>query len=78
MMLDLFKPVPASFAPAFWTKKTSSVGGYLYLVNVPVRVRTDAYQTDQTTASWNRGSFALEAINVSDTFEPRSSRKASS
>jgi hypothetical protein len=25
---DLFKPVPAAGAPAFWTKKTSSVGGY--------------------------------------------------
>lgn len=29
MMADLFKPVPAAAAPAFWTKNTSSVGSYL-------------------------------------------------
>lgn len=29
IMADLLRPVPASRAPAFWTKKTSSVGGYL-------------------------------------------------
>lgn len=28
MMEDLFRPVPAAGAPAFWTKKTSSLGGY--------------------------------------------------
>jgi hypothetical protein len=27
-MEDLLSPVPAAGAPAFWTKKTSSVGGY--------------------------------------------------
>jgi hypothetical protein len=31
MMDDLFRPVPAAGAPAFWTKKTSSLGGYLEL-----------------------------------------------
>lgn len=30
MMDDLFRPVPAAGAPAFCTKKTSSVGGYLF------------------------------------------------
>lgn len=30
MMADLFRPVPASRAPAFCAKKTSSVGGYLH------------------------------------------------
>lgn len=29
MTFDLLRPVPAAAAPAFWTKKTSSVGGYL-------------------------------------------------
>jgi hypothetical protein len=29
MMADLLRPVPASTDPAFWTKKTSSVGSYL-------------------------------------------------
>lgn len=27
MMEDLFNPVPAAGAPAFWTKNTSSLGG---------------------------------------------------
>jgi len=31
MMADLFKPVPAAVAPAFCTKKTSFVGGYLLI-----------------------------------------------
>lgn len=30
IMLDLFSPVPASAAPAFCTKNTSSVAGYLF------------------------------------------------
>lgn len=28
MMADLFSPVPAAFAPAFWTKNMLSLGGY--------------------------------------------------
>ena len=30
MIFDLFRPVPAALAPAFCTKNTSSVGGYLH------------------------------------------------
>lgn len=29
VMADFCRPVPAALAPAFWTKNTSSVGGYL-------------------------------------------------
>jgi len=29
MIEDLLRPVPAAGTPAFWTKKTSSRGGYL-------------------------------------------------
>ena len=29
MMADLERPVPAAFAPAFWTKNISSLAGYL-------------------------------------------------
>jgi len=32
MMADLFRPVPAAAAPAFCTKKTSFVGGYLVVL----------------------------------------------
>lgn len=32
MIEDLFSPVPAAGAPAFWTKNTSSVGGYLIAI----------------------------------------------
>lgn len=33
MELDLFRPVPEALAPAFSTKKTSSVGGYLRIAS---------------------------------------------
>jgi len=32
IMADLFRPVPAAAAPAFCTKKTSFVGGYLNML----------------------------------------------
>jgi hypothetical protein len=49
MMFDLFRPVPAAAAPAFCTKKTSSVGGYLLRCQI-IR-RTSLRNTYQTTAS---------------------------
>ena len=81
MMLVLFSPVPASLAPAFWTKKTSFPAGYLQSMNKsdvshrgPVAKTWSAYQT---TASWNKGSFSLDAIRVRVAFDPRRSRNAS-
>lgn len=69
-MDDLFRPVPAAGAPAFWTKKTSSVGGYLFLyVSFPSTHRrylmwfVSAYHV---TASWNSGSDSEDASKVKD------------
>jgi len=45
MIEDLFKPVPAAGAPAFWTKKTSSRAGCL----LSVRVRFRGPEPDELT-----------------------------
>lgn len=39
MMLFLFSPVPAAKAPAFCTKNTSSVGGYLRTAQYDISLR---------------------------------------
>lgn len=48
MMADLLRPVPAARAPAFWTKKTSSVGSYLLNVQSPcARPHSDLIEKDE-------------------------------
>ena len=76
-MLDLFSPVPAAAAPAFWTKKTSSVSGYLLHCQKLV-VGAENFETDQTTASWKIGSSSLVAITWRVGSDPRMSRNAGS
>jgi hypothetical protein len=75
MIEDLFSPVPAAGAPAFWTKNTSSVGGYLIAI-ADQRPSTKAWrcrdrcQAYHVTASWNMGSESEEAIKVKDGLRP--------
>lgn len=81
MMADLLSPVPAARAPAFWTKKTSSVGSYLHPTSQSPHghTRTHSQQrqdpgglesTNQTTASWYRGSVATSDMRVRVGLEP--------
>lgn len=81
MMADLFSPVPAALAPAFWTKKTSSVGSNLLYVQLTSQVRSFTGLklrgfTYQTTASWNKGSVSVSAISDRVGSEPMMERKS--
>lgn len=49
MMADLLSPVPAAGAPAFWTKKTSSVGSYLHPTSQSPRKHTHTHTLPATT-----------------------------
>jgi hypothetical protein len=71
MMADLLRPVPAAGAPAFCTKNTSSVGGYLSHTGPVSRASLhDQRQPHQVTASWYSGSDAEDARTVNVGLSP--------
>jgi hypothetical protein len=77
MIEDLFKPVPAAGAPAFWTKKTSSAEGDLVSRVARLELRAKSTRSSDvasfsyhTTASWKIGSVSEVAIKVRDGLVP--------